>query len=190
MWRANSLEKTLMLGKVEGRRSGWRRMRWLNSITDSIITDSMDMNLGKYRDIAEDTGAWHSTSMGSQGAERDWATEQQKTAWPVCDSSSDPLGLHQGWTFLLPLDLKGVWMNGGAILRNQQAACRSVWAVSQKHCDRLSISPPFSLAPSGFQCNTCLCPSTFQKPSFSPEVSNIFKAHAFILFPSVRFNLT
>ena len=42
MWRVNSLGKTLMLGKTEGRRRGWQRMRWLDS-----ITDSMDMNLSK-----------------------------------------------------------------------------------------------------------------------------------------------
>ena len=50
--RANSLEKTLMLGKVEGRRSMWQRVRWLNSITNSI-----DMNLSKLWKIVEDRGA-------------------------------------------------------------------------------------------------------------------------------------
>ena len=54
---ADSLEKTLMLGKIEGkRRRGWQRMRWLDS-----ITDSMDMNLSKLREIVEDRGDWHAT---------------------------------------------------------------------------------------------------------------------------------
>ena len=55
MRRADSLEKILMLGKIEGRRrKEQQRMRWLDS-----ITDSMDMNLSKFWDIVEDRGAWH-----------------------------------------------------------------------------------------------------------------------------------
>ena len=55
MERTDSLEKTLMLGKIEGkRRIQWQRMRWLNS-----ISDSMNMDLDKLWEMVEDRGAWH-----------------------------------------------------------------------------------------------------------------------------------
>ena len=76
MGRANSLEKTLVLGKIEGRRRrGWQ-MRWL----DGII-DSMTINLSKLLEIVKDRKPGMLQSMGSQRVGQDWGAEQEHLLW-------------------------------------------------------------------------------------------------------------
>ena len=74
MRRTDSLEKTLMLGKIEGkRRRRWQRMRWLDSITKSV-----DLSLSKIGEIVRDRGVWCAAVHGSQRVRYDLVTEQQQ----------------------------------------------------------------------------------------------------------------
>ena len=93
LWRADSLEKALMLGKIEGRRRrGQQRIRWLDS-----ITNSMDMNLSKLREIVKDRKAWHAEVHGvakSQTWPRDWTTATRLSGVPLYACTTSSLSTH------------------------------------------------------------------------------------------------
>ena len=108
MWRANSLEKTLMLGKIQGRRRRRRerqRRRWLDG-----ITNSMDMNLSKLQETVKDREDWHGTICGlanSRTQLRGWTTTwntkligSQGNKYTLLDSM--PVCVLSHWFFVNP----------------------------------------------------------------------------------------
>ena len=100
MWWADSLKKPMMLGKIKGRRRrGWQRMRWLDS-----ITDSMDMNLSKFQEIVEDRGARNATVPGaikSQTQLSNWPATK-RIGWVMYSLSKQLLSASYRSSYVIP----------------------------------------------------------------------------------------